>query len=62
VDALQEQVSALVGVRLEAPRDAVFASVWRLAYEAAGLAAPVRREPGALPRAAVPFLNEPWYC
>jgi radical SAM superfamily enzyme YgiQ (UPF0313 family) len=62
VDALQEQVSALVGVRLQAPRDAVFASVWRLAHEAAGLAAPVRREPGALPRAAVPFLNEPWYC
>jgi radical SAM superfamily enzyme YgiQ (UPF0313 family) len=62
VDRLQEQIAALVGVRLNAPRAEVFARVWELAHAAAGTAAPPRRERGVLPRAAVPYLNEPWYC
>jgi radical SAM superfamily enzyme YgiQ (UPF0313 family) len=59
-DALQQQLERLVGSRLNAPRDEVFARVWDLAHEAAGVAPPAR-EP--LPsRATVPYLNEPWYC
>ena len=46
--------------RLNAPRDEVFARVWGIAHAAAGVGAPPR-EP-LLSRAAVPYLNEPWYC
>ena len=60
VDALQRTLEQLVGQRLNAPRGDVFAGVWDLAHEAAGLAPPPR-EP-LLARAAVPYLNEPWYC
>jgi radical SAM superfamily enzyme YgiQ (UPF0313 family) len=60
VDALQRTLEQLVGQRLNAPRGEVFARVWDLAHEAAGLA-PAPREP-LLARAAVPYLNEPWYC
>ena len=60
VDALQQRLEQLVGSRLNAPRDQVFAHVWDLAYAAAGVLPPPR-EP--LPsRATVPYLNEPWYC
>ena len=60
VDALQQSIERFVGSRLNAPRDEVFARVWTLAHEAAGVAAPPR-EP--LPsRATIPYLNEPWYC
>jgi radical SAM superfamily enzyme YgiQ (UPF0313 family) len=60
VDALQQAIERFVGSRLNAPREDVFARVWTLAHEAAGLTAP-SREP--LPsRATVPYLNEPWYC
>jgi hypothetical protein len=60
VDALQQQLEQLVGSRLNAPRDEVFSRVWDLAHAAAGLPPPAR-EP-LLSRAAVPYLNEPWYC
>ena len=60
VDALQQELERLVGSRLNAPRDEVFARAWEIAHAAAGLAIPPR-EP--LPsRATVPYLNEPWYC
>jgi radical SAM superfamily enzyme YgiQ (UPF0313 family) len=60
VDALQQRLEQLVGSRLNAPRDEVFAHVWDIAYAAAGVLPPPR-EP--LPsRATVPYLNEPWYC
>jgi hypothetical protein len=60
VDALQHTIERLVGQRLNAPREEVFARVWDLAHDAAGLAPPPR-EP-LLARAAIPYLNEPWYC
>jgi radical SAM superfamily enzyme YgiQ (UPF0313 family) len=60
VDALQRTLEHLAGRRLNAPRGEVFARVWDLAHEAAGLVPPPR-EP-LLARAAVPYLNEPWYC
>jgi radical SAM superfamily enzyme YgiQ (UPF0313 family) len=60
VDALQQQVEHLVGQRLTAPRGEIFARVRELAYAAAGLTAPA--QPPLVSRAAVPYLNEPWYC
>ncbi len=60
VDALQQQLEQLVGSRLNAPRDEVFARVWAIAHAAAGVLPPPR---APLPsRATVPYLNEPWYC
>ncbi len=61
VDRLQQQIEGLVGTRLSAPRHEVFGRVWQLAHEAAGRVPPPRVD-GALPRAAIPYLNEPWYC
>lgn len=60
VDALQQQLEHLVGRQMNAPREEMFARVWDIAYAAAGTIAPPR-EP-LLARAAVPYLNEPWYC
>jgi radical SAM superfamily enzyme YgiQ (UPF0313 family) len=60
VDALQHQLEHLVGSRLSAPRDEVFARVWAISHAAAGVLPPAR---DPLPsRATVPYLNEPWYC
>ena len=60
VDALQQAIERFVGSRFNAPRDEVFARVWALAHEAAGVTAPPR---DPLPsRATIPYLNEPWYC
>lgn len=62
VDGLQSMLSELVGVRLNAPRRDVFARVWDAAHGHAAAPAPARREDVGLPRAAIPYLNEPWYC
>ena len=61
VDALQEDLMRTVGVKLTASRGELFARVWELAHERAGLT-PSRRDVSLTPRAAVPYLNEPWYC
>jgi radical SAM superfamily enzyme YgiQ (UPF0313 family) len=60
VDALQRELEQLVGRQMNAPRDEVFARVWDIAHAAAGTIAPPRQP--LLARAAVPYLNEPWYC
>jgi radical SAM superfamily enzyme YgiQ (UPF0313 family) len=60
LDRLQRELEAIVGARLNAERHDVFARIWDAAHAAAGTPA-VPREP-LLPRAAVPYLNEPWYC
>ena len=60
VDALQRDAERLVGARLNAPREEVFDAVWAAAHAAAGLAATAR--PPLRSRAAIPYLNEPWYC
>jgi radical SAM superfamily enzyme YgiQ (UPF0313 family) len=62
VDALQAAIASLVGRRLNAPRRELFDEVWHIAHAAAGIPAGVRDDAGLLPRAAVPYLNEPWYC
>ncbi|HUS04743.1 MAG TPA: CUAEP/CCAEP-tail radical SAM protein [Bryobacteraceae bacterium] len=39
------------------PRRETFREIWELAHEA-----PMYQDFGIMPRAAVPYLNEPWYC
>ncbi len=62
VDALQAEVIGLVGGRPSASRRELFAEVWQLAHERAGGVAAIPSVPDASVRAAVPYLNEPWYC
>jgi hypothetical protein len=62
VDELQKRVEAFVGVNLSAPRRELFARVWSLAHDAAGVSAGQYVEPDLPARAAIPYLNEPWYC
>jgi radical SAM superfamily enzyme YgiQ (UPF0313 family) len=63
VDALQELVAKIVGVRMNAPRAEVFARLWDAAHAFADAAAPARRElPVLADRATIPYLTEPWYC
>ncbi len=63
VDALGETVQTIAaeGDRRKESRSFVFDRIWRAAYAAAGRQAP-RLHPPQEPRAAVPFLSEPWYC
>lgn len=61
IEALQRDVEQLVGVRMQGDRASVFDRIWSMAHERAGVAVE-RRSGGALPRAAIPYLNEPWYC
>jgi radical SAM superfamily enzyme YgiQ (UPF0313 family) len=62
VDRLQRAVEEAVGVRLAASRRELFDRIWSIAHEAAGIPVPSQVAPDLLPRAAVPYLNEPWYC
>jgi radical SAM superfamily enzyme YgiQ (UPF0313 family) len=60
VDALHEDVTAIVGTKLAARRRDVFCEISALAHDFAG-----RRYESPRPfrdRATVPYLNEPWYC
>jgi radical SAM superfamily enzyme YgiQ (UPF0313 family) len=56
VDDLQRAVTALVGVRLNRPRRALFEEVHALAT-----GRPAQNHT-LIARAAIPYLNEPWYC
>jgi radical SAM superfamily enzyme YgiQ (UPF0313 family) len=62
VDALQRRLEAMVGNRLMSDRTEMFTRVWEEAHAAAGQgsARPIDRP--RLARAAIPYLNEPWYC
>jgi len=60
VDALQAEVSAMVGERLASDRRAMFEAISARAHECAGLRR--SRHKPARDRATVPYLNEPWYC
>jgi hypothetical protein len=60
VDTLQRGLEQLVGRRVTASREEIFGLVWEVAHAATSGAAPSRTP--LLSRAAVPYLNEPWYC
>ena len=63
VDALQREVMALVGTRLAMPRATVFEAVRGHLRERTGMASPsFPPQPPRVDRAAVPYLDEPWYC
>ena len=62
VDALQRDVTSLVGLRLATDRRVVFAEIAALAHDRAGLPHPVGDSRPVRARATVPYLNEPWYC
>jgi radical SAM superfamily enzyme YgiQ (UPF0313 family) len=59
VDALQAEISAIVGRRLTSDRRDLFDAISRLAHERAGVPRPAVSPAAA---AAVPYLDEPWYC
>jgi radical SAM superfamily enzyme YgiQ (UPF0313 family) len=61
VDALQQALNGVVSGRLMSPRRELFGRIWEAAHEHAGVAAP-RRHEGALRKAAIPSLDEPWFC
>jgi hypothetical protein len=72
VDGLQQEIAGLVGVRSNRPRREVFHEVQATTARAAAAhgrtepsrnvrASAARRDPIAA-RAAIPYLNEPWYC
>jgi radical SAM superfamily enzyme YgiQ (UPF0313 family) len=58
VDDLQMAIAAMVGVRAQESRRDVFARV----CEIANLTSVARMVDAAIPRATIPYLNEPWYC
>jgi len=60
VDALQREVSHIVGIRTGADRRAICAEIAALAFDRAGRHVPAM--PQASTRSAVPYLSEPWYC
>ncbi len=68
VDALGAQVNEIVRAneRMKRSRASTFGRIWEAAAEAAGVAAQLREQFAAQPvlvaRAAIPYLNEPWYC
>ncbi|HEX8029058.1 MAG TPA: radical SAM protein, partial [Vicinamibacterales bacterium] len=52
VDLLQQQVMALAGARVQRSREEIFETIGELAH--VNLVLPSR--------AAIPYMNEPWYC
>ena len=59
VDALADRVFGLVieGQKRNHGRVEIFRAIWRLAQDE-----PLRENFSLIPRAAVPYLDEPWYC
>ncbi len=56
-------VTTTTRVDANRPRSRIFARIWDAAHDAAGSPGQALRvEPALLARAAIPYLNEPWYC
>ena len=64
VDELSKQIEELVAAseKIRLPRRKIFERIWRAAHEAAGVDAELSTQPVLTSRAAIPYLNEPWYC
>jgi len=62
MDELQARVIDLVGRRPGAARQDVFEEVWGLAHASLDRPAPAAGSRPPRSRAAVPYLDEPWYC
>jgi radical SAM superfamily enzyme YgiQ (UPF0313 family) len=59
MDHLHSDLQAMIKVedKRHSPRAQVFARIWELAHDR-----PLPENFDLVPRAAVPYLNEPWYC
>ena len=59
MDVLANTLLKLVGAAQKngSSRRAIFREIWNLVHQR-----PLPEEFGLLPRAAIPYLNEPWYC
>jgi radical SAM superfamily enzyme YgiQ (UPF0313 family) len=65
VDQLCEEIQGLVhaGEKMNRPRAGIFSRIWEEAHRAAGATErPESAKPMLVARAAIPYLNEPWYC
>jgi len=64
VDRLCEELQDIVATseKLKRSRSATFAKMWQAVGQAANQNLEMRAQPVLVPRAAVPYLNEPWYC
>ena len=62
VDDLHREVTSLVGVRVASDRRALFEEISALAHDRAGLARAAEPAAASPTAAAVPYLDEPWYC
>jgi hypothetical protein len=64
VDALQNEVVGIVqsGERLKRGREGTFERIWEAAQRAATTGHALPHLPVLASRAAIPYLNEPWYC
>jgi radical SAM superfamily enzyme YgiQ (UPF0313 family) len=63
VDALAEEIQKIVhnGEKQKESRGSIFARIWEAAHQAAETQKEVP-EAVMVSRAAIPYLNEPWYC
>jgi radical SAM superfamily enzyme YgiQ (UPF0313 family) len=64
VDELSKQLEEIVAANEKSrlPRREVFERIWKAAHKAAGIDAEFAAPPVLVSRAAIPYLNEPWYC
>ena len=64
VDALCEEIERTVATceKLKLSRRKIFERIWKAVHEAAGMQAEFAAQPVLASRAAIPYLNEPWYC
>jgi hypothetical protein len=64
VDALGAEVEQIVssGEKHKLPRPTIFARIGKAAHQAAGVETEFGARPVLVSRAAIPYLNEPWYC
>ena len=64
VDALSDELQEIAAAseQLKRSRKATFERMWRAAKLAADQIVEEKSAPALPSRAAVPFLNEPWYC
>jgi len=64
VDALCKQIEVIVAAceKRKLSRQTIFERIWKAAHEAAGAEVKFAAQPVLASRAAVPYLNEPWYC
>ena len=64
MDALAAEIERIVaaGGKRKLPRPAIFEHIWKATHEAAGVDTEFAAQPMLASRAAIPYLNEPWYC